>query len=87
MASKSPYQDLIGLLLEENGAQAHNIPWSLLASNLEWKTPTNFATNLYPRMEPTQAKDLTHFVNAFVKNLEDHSVCERKKYPKHYDAP
>ncbi|KAJ5974556.1 hypothetical protein N7481_011766 [Penicillium waksmanii] len=70
--------------------QAHNIPWGLLASNLEWKTPTpwnNFATNLYPRMKPNQAKDLTHFVNAFVKNLDEHSVCERKKYQKHYDIP
>lgn len=70
--------------------QAHNIPWGLLTSNLEWKTPTpwnNFATNLYPRMKPNQANDLTHFVNAFVKNLDEHSVCERKKYPEHYDAP
>lgn len=69
--------------------QAHNIPWSLLASNLEWKTPTpwnNFATNLYPRMKPNQAKELTHFVDAFVKNLNEHSICERKKYPK-YDIP
>ncbi|KAJ5377006.1 hypothetical protein N7509_013892 [Penicillium cosmopolitanum] len=70
--------------------QAHNIPWALLASNLEWKTPTslnNIATNLYPRMKPDQAKDLTHFVNAFVKTLDEHSVCERKKYPEHYDIP
>lgn len=70
--------------------QAHNIPWSLLASNLEWKTPTPwnyFATNLYPRMKPNQANDLTYFVNAFVKNLEEHSACERKKYLTHYDAP
>ncbi|CAI7590724.1 unnamed protein product [Penicillium pancosmium] len=70
--------------------QAHNIPWGLLASNLEWKTPTPFnafATNLYPRMKPNQAKDLTHFVNAFVKTLNEHSVCERKKYPEHYDIP
>lgn len=70
--------------------QGHNIPWGLLASNLEWKTPTpwnNFATNLYPRMKSNQAKDLTHFVNAFVRTLDEHSVCERKKYPKHYNIP
>ncbi|PLB46669.1 hypothetical protein P170DRAFT_511364 [Aspergillus steynii IBT 23096] len=70
--------------------QAHNIPWGLLASNLEWKSPTpwnNFATNLYPRMKPNQAKDLTHFVNAFVQNLAEHAACERKKYPAHYEPP
>lgn len=70
--------------------QAHNIPWRLLTSNLVWKAPgpyNNFATNLYPRMKPNQAKDLTHFVNAFVKNLDEHSICERKKYPEHYDLP
>ena len=29
----------------------------------------------------------THFVNAFVRTLDECSVCERKKYPKHYDIP
>ncbi|KAJ5288720.1 hypothetical protein N7478_001750, partial [Penicillium angulare] len=67
--------------------QAHNIPWHLLASNLEWKTPTpndNFATNFYPRMKPNQANDLNHFVQNFVENLGDHTACGRKKYPDRY---
>lgn len=70
--------------------QAHNIPWDLLTSNLEWKTPAphdNFATNFYPRMKPNQANDLNYFVQKFVKNLSDHAACERKKYPARYDAP
>lgn len=37
-------------------------------------------------MKLNQAKELTHFVNAFVKNLNEHSICELKKYP-HYDPP
>lgn len=70
--------------------QKHNIPWSALTSNLEWKTPNpwnNFATNLYPRMKPNQANDLSYFVDKFVKNLEDHAICERRKYQEKYDPP
>lgn len=70
--------------------QAHNIPWNLLTSNLEWKAPRpwdNFAANLYPRMKPNQATDLNYFVNAFVKDLEEHAACERRKYQQHDDPP
>ncbi|KAJ5983678.1 hypothetical protein N7481_005777 [Penicillium waksmanii] len=70
--------------------QAHNIPWDLLTSNLEWKAPKpsdNFGTNLYPRMKSNQATDLSYFVEAFVKNLEEHAACERKKYQQHDDPP
>ncbi|KAJ6145130.1 hypothetical protein N7470_009025 [Penicillium chermesinum] len=70
--------------------QAHNIPWHLLASNLRWEAPgpfDNFATNLYPRGKPHQANDLNRFVDAFVRNLDEHAVCERRKYPEKYDIP
>jgi hypothetical protein len=70
--------------------QVHNIPWDLLTSNLEWKAPRhsdNFGKNLYPRMKSNQATDLNYFVDAFVKNLEEHAACERKKYQQHDDPP
>ncbi|KAJ5783045.1 hypothetical protein N7457_004819 [Penicillium paradoxum] len=68
--------------------QAHNIPWSLLASNFHWSTTsrrTHRVTNLYPNMKPNQGKEITHFIEAFIRNIDDHSVCERKKYPATYE--
>ncbi|KAJ5726968.1 hypothetical protein N7493_005995 [Penicillium malachiteum] len=70
--------------------QAHNIPWSLLASNLHWSTvggpnAIKNVTNLRPSMKPNQGKELTYFVEAFARNIEDHSLCEREKYPLLYE--
>lgn len=70
--------------------QAHNIPWDLLASNLHWCPGGpchNAIHDLYPRYKPDQGKELTHFARAFAKNIEEHSQCERKKYPAKYDPP
>lgn len=69
--------------------QAHNIPWNLLASNLHWSTISRRAhsvTNLRPSMKPDQGKELTYFIEAFIRTIDDHSICERKKYPPHYEA-
>jgi hypothetical protein len=44
-------------------------------------------TNLHPRMQPNQGRELTFFINAFVRNIKEHSACERKKYPDHYNPP
>ncbi|KAJ6020776.1 hypothetical protein N7540_006280 [Penicillium herquei] len=70
--------------------QAHNIPWSLLASNFHWSTlgcsnAIKNVTNLRPSMKPNQGKELTYFIEAFARNIEDHSLCERKKYPLLYE--
>lgn len=70
--------------------QAHNIPWDLLASNLRWSPAGSchgVTHDLYPRFKPDQGKELTHFARAFAKNIEEHSKCERKKYPEKYDPP
>lgn len=70
--------------------QAHNIPWSLLASNLRWVSAGSSccgAADLHPRLKPKQGKDFTHFVEAFIRNIEEHSASERRKYPEEYDAP
>jgi hypothetical protein len=69
--------------------QAHNIPWNLLASNLHWRTTSRRAhsvTNLCPRMKQDQGKELTYFIEAFIRNINDHSLCERRKYPSVYEA-
>ncbi|KAJ5771937.1 hypothetical protein N7520_002466 [Penicillium odoratum] len=67
--------------------QAHNIPWSLLASNLHWSKTSHHGrgvTNLRPSMKPNQGKELTYFIEAFIRTISDHSVCERKKFPSQY---
>jgi hypothetical protein len=38
-------------------------------------------------MKPTQGKEITYFIKAFVKNIKEHSKCERRKYPEHYEKP
>ncbi|KAL3468158.1 hypothetical protein BJX64DRAFT_85219 [Aspergillus heterothallicus] len=68
--------------------QAHNIPWTLLASHLKYSQPSPYnITNLYPRMLPNQGKDITFFITAFARNIKEHSTCERRKFLEHYDAP
>ncbi|KAL3485537.1 hypothetical protein BJX62DRAFT_242893 [Aspergillus germanicus] len=70
--------------------QAHNIPWALLSSHLKYSHANQCpcgVTNLHPRMQPNQGKELTFFINAFIRNIKEHSTCERKKYPAHYEPP
>ena len=70
--------------------QAHNIPWSVLTSNLGWRLSTPCqadAINFHLRFNPDQGKKLTYFAKAFVRNIHDHAATERKKYPDKYDAP
>lgn len=69
--------------------QAHNIPWSLLASNLRWVSagPTSGCTNLRPGTKKQRGKELMFFLEAFSRNIAEHSACERRKYPETYDPP
>lgn len=70
--------------------QAHNIPWTLLASNLRWVPGSCGHCNnydLHPRFKPNQGQELNHFAKAFAKNVEEHSRCERRKYRDKYDTP
>ncbi|KAJ0420334.1 hypothetical protein BJY00DRAFT_313271 [Aspergillus carlsbadensis] len=70
--------------------QAHNIPWALLSSHLKYSRANQCScgvTNLRPRMQPNQGKEIIFFINAFVRNIKEHSACERKKYPAHYEPP
>lgn len=70
--------------------QAHNIPWGLLASNLRWEAPppgTLGFTDLKLLNKPKQAKNLSQFCEAFAKNLQEHALDERRRYPAQYDPP
>ncbi|KAK2765557.1 hypothetical protein FQN54_008411 [Arachnomyces sp. PD_36] len=70
--------------------QIHNIPWTTLSSNFHWVPSSSCKcrrTNLHPRMRPNQGKELNYFVKGFVRNLRDHTITERKKYPQTYTAP
>lgn len=69
--------------------QAHNIPWALLSSNLRWVAGSCHcgACDFHPRFKANQGKDLTHFAKAFARNVEEHSICDRRKYPEKYDPP
>lgn len=70
--------------------QAHNIPWNIFTSNFCWvpRSSHRFVTpSLHLRGKPTQAKELQYFVEAVARNLDEHSACERKKYPEAYDPP
>lgn len=77
--------------------QKHNIPWTLLASNLEWhkgwprdgrsqSSPCEI-TNLRPLGKPNQGNEIAHFVGAFARTIDEHSACERKKFQGTYDPP
>jgi hypothetical protein len=68
--------------------EAHNIPWDVLASTFQWVDENECqsqATNLHLRFKPDQSEQLNHFVNAMIKNIGEHSDCERKKYPQEYE--
>ncbi|KAH8666909.1 hypothetical protein BX600DRAFT_511797 [Xylariales sp. PMI_506] len=69
--------------------QAHNIPWNVFASNFRyvyaWAKHQD-VTHLYPRYQPNQGKELSYFVEAFTRTIEEHAVTERRKYPDQYEA-
>lgn len=77
--------------------QQHNIPWTLLASNLKWykgglrngrsQSSAHEITNLQPCGNPSQGKEIAYFVEAFARTIDEHSNCERKKFPETYDPP
>ncbi|CAM1503880.1 Fc.00g014710.m01.CDS01 [Cosmosporella sp. VM-42] len=71
--------------------QAHNIPWTVLASTLKLKAVNpcqHDAHNFHARKDmPDRGKKLTYFTNAFVRNALDHARCERQKYPQTYVPP
>ncbi|KAJ3546670.1 hypothetical protein NM208_g1776 [Fusarium decemcellulare] len=69
---------------------SHSIPWKVLASNFEYVAVNhNYddITNLYPRFKDSQGKEISYFVQAFARAVQEHSSNERKKYPQHYDPP
>lgn len=69
--------------------QSTNIPWNVLASNFKWSVAKHHPDNgdLHLRFNPDQGKKLHYFIEAFVRNIRNHSATTRKRYPKNYDPP
>ncbi|KAI1112552.1 hypothetical protein F5Y14DRAFT_266862 [Nemania sp. NC0429] len=70
--------------------QAHNIPWGVFASNLQYvhaNSALGGVTNLFFRFRETQGKELNYFVEAFARTIREHSECEWRKYPEKPSAP
>ncbi|KAI4247213.1 MAG: hypothetical protein L6R40_001556 [Gallowayella cf. fulva] len=70
--------------------QAHNIPWTLLASKFKYtdtRSSYHGITNYYAKLKPHPGKDIAYFVSAFAQTVEEHSLCERRKYPDEYTKP
>jgi len=69
--------------------QTHNIPWNVLANNLEFisANPCQLGgANLHLRSLPDQVKQLNFFAEAFARNVCDQARRERAKYPEKYDS-
>ncbi|KAJ5484198.1 hypothetical protein N7539_005994 [Penicillium diatomitis] len=69
--------------------QAHNIPWNVFVSNLSWgstKIKGDRIINLHPRGRKDQGKELTYFLRAFIRTIQEHTKSERAKYPSHIGA-
>lgn len=71
--------------------QTHNIHWDALTSCLKIYSPEKPTMeqpiNLYLRFEDDQDKKISHFVASFVNSIQEHTACERKKYPETFDIP
>jgi len=70
--------------------QAHNIPWTNLASNLKYRDTTpckGRATDFHLRGRPDQGVKFKYFITAFARNIHAHADTERKKYPDKHDPP
>lgn len=69
--------------------QTSNIPWNILASNLQWVQANHIHNNgnLHLRSKPGQGKQLHYFVQAMTSNIRRHSSQARKTHPEQYEAP
>ncbi|RHZ66342.1 uncharacterized protein CDV56_105338 [Aspergillus thermomutatus] len=69
--------------------EEHNINWNILAANLIHRSPSypaaDLVSNLYFRFKPTQGREIGSFIESFVRTLEKHTQCERRKYPDQYN--
>lgn len=68
--------------------QTHNTPWDPLSSCLYWKQNDSCpcgALYSHPHLNVKKGKGLLHFAEAFARNVDEHSTCERKKYPEEFE--
>ncbi|KAL5049128.1 hypothetical protein BDW71DRAFT_165819 [Aspergillus fruticulosus] len=70
--------------------QAHRIHWGSLVGNLRYQ-PGDFhseaRSDIVFGFRPTQGKEIDYFAESFLRNLNDHTVTERAKYPAEYEPP
>lgn len=69
--------------------QAHAIPWGVLSSNFKFTSKSarhGDETNLFPRKNPAQGKELMYFAHGFAQAVESMSRTERENYPSSYDV-
>lgn len=71
--------------------QAHNITWNVLVSNMKVYLPKfpdkQTPNNLYFQSKPSQVNDIRHFATSFIDTIQEHTRCERKKYPAKINIP
>lgn len=71
--------------------QENHIPWNLLTSHLQYIFATaddkHKATNLFPRFDEDQGKDLNTFVQVLARKIDEAAKLERTKYTEKYDPP
>lgn len=78
--------------------QPHDIPWQALVQHVQaffregddagkwahgYDSEDNWS-NFYLCSKPNQGKDLDHFVEAFARNIHEHTRTERSRYPETY---
>ncbi|KAL4805378.1 hypothetical protein BDV18DRAFT_140788 [Aspergillus unguis] len=72
--------------------QAHGIRWDALSENLKYRSADLYKGGGTPcdlvwQFKPNQGKDIAHFAESFVRNLDDHTKTQRKQYPAEYEPP
>jgi hypothetical protein len=71
--------------------QEHNIPWNILASNVQFvrenRCFTPRQTGYFARNLPTQGKALTHFAKSIESAIPMFAKTERAKYPESIPPP
>ena len=68
--------------------QAHNIPWNLLSSCLDWKWNNSCPCGSpysHLHLNVKKREELLRFAGAFARNIDEHSTCERKKYREEFE--
>ncbi|KAL4815095.1 hypothetical protein BDW67DRAFT_164859 [Aspergillus spinulosporus] len=70
--------------------QAHGIRWHALVGNLRYQPgdpQSGTLSDIVLGFKPTQAKEIDYFAESFARNVLEHTLTERAKYPAKYEPP